>query len=85
MAILSPEPKQNQAAKRVDQDLIVMRLLVILASVAILAVLIVVALSLAVVDQVAPGAIVAISGLGCAAIGAFTVALRRSRRANRSS
>lgn len=85
MAILSPEPRRGQTAKRHDPDLVVIRLLVIFATVAILAVVIVVALSFAVVDQVAPGAIMAISALGCAAIGAFTVALRRSRRAGRSS
>jgi small-conductance mechanosensitive channel len=85
MAILSPETKKSQAVKRVDQDLVLLLMLVILATMSIVAVLVVVALSSEVVDQVAPGAILAISGLGGAAIGAFTVALRRSRRATRSS
>jgi len=84
MPILSPGPKQNQAAKRVDQDLVVIRLLVMFANAAILAVLVVVALSFAVADEVASGAIVAISALGCAAIGAFALALRTSRRVSRS-
>lgn len=86
MPILASASKRDQRTAQVDSELLVMRLLVVVALAAIVAVLAVVALSYTVIDQVASGAIAAISGVGLAAIATFGAGLRRrSRRTNRPS
>jgi membrane protein YdbS with pleckstrin-like domain len=80
MTILASDSKRSQAPQAQDPEISVMRMLVAVATVAICAVLVVVAMSWAFIDQVAPSAIAAISTVTLAVIATFGVVLRRRPR-----
>ncbi|MFY1618767.1 hypothetical protein [Micromonospora sp. WMMD736] len=85
VATIPPQPNQRQLSSSNDSDVPLARLLVAIVVISVLAVLAVVAMSPGAINQVAPSAIAAISGVGLAAIGSFSVVLRRrTRRSTRS-